>query len=113
MVSPRVGATQLHKLCKYALELEQSGGGRGGVEADGVRGSQRWAEKGKGGCTMTASCDEFGDIPGQPWPPVVLRHQFQHFPSSGVSCDCSSMVCMHQAMMELRVVWDMCPTSIQ
>ena len=54
MVSLRVGATQLHKLCKYALELEQSGGGRGGVEAEGVRGSQRWAEKGKGGCTMTS-----------------------------------------------------------
>ena len=26
-----------------------------GVEADGVRGSQGWAEKGKGGHTMTAS----------------------------------------------------------
>src|SRR5258705_338183 len=23
-----------------------------------------------------ASCDELGDIPAQPWPPVVLRHQF-------------------------------------
>ena len=44
---------QLHKLCKYASELEQSGGGRGGVEAEGVRGGQRWVEKGKGGHTMT------------------------------------------------------------
>ena len=33
--------------------LEQSGGGRGAAEAEGVRGSQRWAEKGKGGRTMT------------------------------------------------------------
>ncbi len=45
--------TQLHKLCKYASELEWSGGGRGGAEAEGVRGGQRWAEKGKGGHTMT------------------------------------------------------------
>src|SRR5258706_10408452 len=45
---------QLHKLCKYALELEWSGGGRGGVEAEGVRGGQRWVEKGKGGHTMTS-----------------------------------------------------------
>ena len=37
---------QLHKLCKYASELEQSGGRRGG-------GGQRWPEKGKGGHTMT------------------------------------------------------------
>src|SRR5258707_3580933 len=44
---------QLHKLCKYALELEWSGGGRGGEEAEGVGGGQRWAEKGKGGHTMT------------------------------------------------------------
>ncbi len=44
---------QLHKLHKHALELEQSGGGRGRVEAEGVGGSQRWAEKGKGGHTMT------------------------------------------------------------
>ncbi len=44
---------QLHKLCKHALELEQSGGRRGRAEVEGVRGSQRWAEKGKGGCTMT------------------------------------------------------------
>ena len=29
----------LHKLCKYASELEQSGGGWSGVEADGVEGS--------------------------------------------------------------------------
>ena len=28
-----------------------------GVEADRVRGSQGWAEKGKGGCTMTHSPD--------------------------------------------------------
>ena len=46
---------QLHKLHKYALELEQSGGRRGRVEVEGVRGSQRWVEKGKGGRTMTRS----------------------------------------------------------
>src|SRR5260221_3556047 len=46
---------QLHKLCKHALELEQSGGGRGRVEAERLRGSQRWAEKGKGGRTMTCT----------------------------------------------------------
>ncbi len=45
--------TQLRKLHKHALELEQSGGGRGGVEAEGLGGSQRWVEKGKGGHTMT------------------------------------------------------------
>ena len=28
MVSPRVGVMQLHKLCKHASELEQSGGRR-------------------------------------------------------------------------------------
>src|SRR5258708_30039636 len=50
---------QLHKLCKYASELEQSGGRRGGVEVEGVGGSQRWAEKGKGGHTMT---DLQGDL---------------------------------------------------
>ena len=44
---------QLHKLHKYASELEQSGGGRGGAEVEGVRGGQRWVEKGKGGHTMT------------------------------------------------------------
>ena len=44
---------QLCKLCKHALELEQSGGRRGGAEAEGVGGGQRWAEKGKGGHTMT------------------------------------------------------------
>ncbi len=44
---------QLCKLHKHALELEWSGGGRGGAEAEGVGGSQRWAEKGKGGHTMT------------------------------------------------------------
>src|SRR6266436_6595797 len=27
-----------------------------GVEADGVGGSWRWVEKGKGGCTMTTDC---------------------------------------------------------
>ena len=43
----------MYKLCKYALELEWSRGRRGGVEADGVGGGQRWPEKGKGGCTMT------------------------------------------------------------
>ena len=39
---------QLHKLCKYALELEWSGGRRGGAEVEGVRGGQRWVEKGEG-----------------------------------------------------------------
>src|SRR5258705_3633630 len=52
-VSPRVGAMQLHELHKYASELEQSGGGRGRAEAEGVGGGQRWPEKGKGGHTMT------------------------------------------------------------
>src|SRR5258708_13488563 len=46
---------QLCKLHKHALELEQSGGRRGRAEAEGVRGSQRWVEKGKGGRTMTRS----------------------------------------------------------
>ncbi len=45
---------QLCKLCKHALELEQSGGRRGGAEAEGVGGGQRWVEKGKGGHTMTS-----------------------------------------------------------
>ncbi len=45
---------QLHKLCKHASELEWSGGGRGRAEVEGVRGSQRWVEKGKGGCAMTS-----------------------------------------------------------
>src|SRR5258708_24160701 len=53
MVSLRVGVMQLHKLHKHALELEQSGGGRGRAEAEGLRGGERWAEKGKGGRTMT------------------------------------------------------------
>ncbi len=44
---------QLHELCKYASELEWSGGGRGRAEAEGARGGQRWVEKGKGGRTMT------------------------------------------------------------
>ncbi len=44
---------QLHKLHKHALELEQSGGGRGGAEAEGLGGGKRWVEKGKGGHTMT------------------------------------------------------------
>ena len=43
----------MYKLCKYALELEQSGGRRGRAEVEGVGGSQRWVEKGKGGHTMT------------------------------------------------------------
>ena len=43
----------MHKLCKYASELEWSGGRWSRVEVDGVRGSQGWAEKGKGGRTMT------------------------------------------------------------
>src|SRR6266436_562851 len=55
------------------------------------------------------SGNELGDIPGQSWPPVVLRHQLQHLPSSGVTCNCSSMVCMHQVMVELRVIWDINP----
>ena len=46
---------QLHKLHKHASELEWSGGGRGRAEAEGVGGSQRWVEKGKGGCTMTSA----------------------------------------------------------
>ena len=54
-VSLRVGTMQLHKLCKHASELEWSGGRRGRAEAEGVGGSQRWAEKGKGGCTMTVT----------------------------------------------------------
>src|SRR5260370_14980419 len=44
---------QLCKLHKHASELEQSGGGRGRAEAEGLRGGQRWVEKGKGGHTMT------------------------------------------------------------
>src|SRR5258708_2852407 len=63
MVSPRAGTMQLHKLCKYALELEQSGGGWGqrqpevGGEGEGrlyhditpllccyIRGGVRWSE---------------------------------------------------------------------
>ncbi len=44
---------QLHKLHKHALELEQSGGGRGGAEVEGLGGGKGWVEKGKGGCTMT------------------------------------------------------------
>ncbi len=59
MVSLRVGMMQLHKLHKYASELEQSGGGRGRAEVEGVGGSQRWAEKGKGGCTMTLCPTEY------------------------------------------------------
>ena len=43
----------MYKLCKYASELEWSGGRRGRVEVDGVRGGQRWPERGKGGHTMT------------------------------------------------------------
>src|SRR6266436_4397234 len=38
------------------------------------------------------SCNELGDIPGQPWPPVVPQHQFQCLPSSGMSCNSGSMV---------------------
>src|SRR5258708_40293337 len=45
----------LHKLHKYASELEWSGGRWSRVEADGVGGGQGWAEKGKGGCTMTVT----------------------------------------------------------
>src|SRR5258708_3763915 len=52
--SPTHLQCSLHKLHKYALELEWSGGGWGGVEADGVGGGQGWAEKGKGGHTMTS-----------------------------------------------------------
>src|SRR5258708_32032785 len=48
---------QLHKVHKYGSELEQSGGRRGRAEAEGVRGSQRWVEKGKGGHTMTERPD--------------------------------------------------------
>src|SRR5258708_26669013 len=44
---------QLHKLCKHASELEQSGDRRGRAEAERLGGGQRWPEKGKGGCTMT------------------------------------------------------------
>ena len=44
---------QLHKLRKHASELEWSGGRRGRVEVEGLRGSRRWVEKGKGGHTMT------------------------------------------------------------
>src|SRR5258708_22165791 len=44
---------QLHKLHKHASELEWSGGGRGRVEVERLRGSERWVEKGKGGHTMT------------------------------------------------------------
>src|SRR5260221_13263288 len=60
-----------------------------------------------------APCNKLGNIPGQPWPPVVLQHPFQCLPSSRVSCDHSCMVRMHQVMMELRVVGDINPTSIQ
>src|SRR5258708_27126972 len=57
--------------------------------------------------------DKLGNIPGQPRPPVVLQHQFQCLPSSGVSCDNGSMVHMHQVMTELRVVQDINSPSIQ
>ena len=52
---------QLHKLCKYASELEWSGGRRGRAEAEGVGGGQRWVEKGKGGHTMTAGGSQWGN----------------------------------------------------
>src|SRR5258708_32787458 len=58
MVSLRVGTMQLHKLHQHASELEQSGGGRGRVEVEGLRGGKRWVEKGKGGHTMTMSTPE-------------------------------------------------------
>src|SRR5260221_485973 len=58
-------------------------------------------------------CDELGNIPGQPWPPVVPQHQFQCLPLSRVSCNCSCMVHMHQVMTGLGVVQDINPTSIQ
>ena len=57
MVSLRVGTMQLHKLHKHALELEQSGGRRGRAEVEGLGGGKRWAEKGKGGHTMTTMCN--------------------------------------------------------
>src|SRR5260370_31992256 len=59
-----------------------------------------------------ASSNELGNISGQPWPPVVPQHQLQHLLPSRVSCKSSSVVCMHQVMTELRVVWDIDPTSI-
>src|SRR5260221_11395047 len=54
IMAPRVGVMQLCKLRKHALELEWSGGRRGRAEAEGLRGGKRWAEKGKGGHTMTS-----------------------------------------------------------
>ena len=55
MVSLRVGVMQLYQLHKYALELEQSRGRRGRVEAEAVRGGWRQVEKGEGDRTMTQS----------------------------------------------------------
>src|SRR5258708_2856542 len=36
-------------------------------EADGVGGSQRWAEKGRGGCTMTLALHDSGSAHQPPW----------------------------------------------
>src|SRR5258708_5044656 len=66
--------------------------------------------EGLGPVACIASSDELGNIPGQPWPPVVPQHQFHR-----VSCNGGSMVHMHQVMMELRlmVFQNINPTSIQ
>src|SRR5258708_6119961 len=56
--------------------------------------------------------DKPSNIPGQPWPPVVLQHQFQCLPSSGVSCKSGSVMCMHQVMTELGVVQDINSTLV-
>src|SRR5258708_465936 len=59
---------QLHKLCKHALELEWSGGRRGGVEVEGLGGGKRWVEKGKGGRTMTPHSTHGMKTPNCPTP---------------------------------------------
>ena len=40
--------------CISCTSMFQSWSGGGGAEAEGVGGGQGWAEKGKGGCTMTS-----------------------------------------------------------
>ncbi len=44
----------------------------------------------------------------------VALHLGDYYPTyTGVSCDSGSMVCVHQVVMELRVVQDINPTSVQ
>src|SRR5258708_29868882 len=53
--------------------------------------------------TTQTSQSSIGSHPAFPDAPVVLQHQLQHLPSSGVSCDGTSVVCVHQVVTELRV----------